>query len=363
MPEIEIAAPQDLPVMFAASPRQGQVATLEPQIHDLYGVMSVLVRYEDGQQMRIPASLLSDLSSFAGSMAQDLTVTVDTKRREFIGDVVERFGLVAGTRGQFLRPGADQDADGTPFIRWVPAARRPGVRGLDAGAPAEPGWGLFIQGVNNVRVALAAWDDPSAVESLVESMADLETLMVMAAITHPKEIADLSSRMTARTLRSARSLPGIDLKKVRTILDAAGLSSAERVAASYYGSGRMRLLNLKNGDRNVPVAVAIQAPGRYTEVALTAEEDALPRIERQDLLDARHEAAALQWLAAAKNALAAGGWRAVDLPEPSRGWYYYSSQKTPVLWVTRFDAEKWSLVEAGARVGAPNLAMNRGASI
>jgi hypothetical protein len=329
---------------------------MKSEIHTLDGEAWALVSYPDGRHLRIPLDMLSALARNAGTMEHEISVSLDELRRRF-ADLSAREGLQAVNLAgnQFVLPGADVNEDGTAVLSWV--SGRPVGRWNQEPSEVVPGWRLTLAGAAGTTVGFAKWDNVDGVNGLIEAMSDSETLVAMAGMTSPQAVARMSSRVTARRLRSARALPAIDLKKVRQVLTDAGLTSQYR---SGYSAGRLRLLALDNGGRKIPVAALVMPPAIPAR-ALTPEESVLPyanRVQVQENLNAEKRA---EWTAQVVAEMTKAGWRSLDLPNP----YKWSSEATRgVLAFTRLDVETWGLVEAGAlEQYNQQMSMSRGSAI
>jgi hypothetical protein len=328
----------------------GDDITLRPEVYDLNGQMAVRATFGD-EEILIPAQLLRMLGRYANAMASDLTRNLSDGRREFMGDLTQ-MGLVESYRTEhYIRAGHDATADGVPHLRWVSHTPR----------SAQSGWELYLRSDTNIAVGFAPWNDRAALTGLIESMDDPDTLMIMAGITQPVQTAELSARIAARALRTARALPGIDLKKVRTALVAGGLIDAPGAQTRTRG-GRIRLLTITSGTKDVPVAVAVKAPEYGFAPVQTSDQEraTLSPEELTERLTQREELHAAAWLVRVQQTLAAAGWRAVGLPSPRRQWY---DDPFEVKWFTRFDTDTWSTVEAAARAAALKVSLNRGGII
>jgi hypothetical protein len=352
--------PENVAPIHEGTTRQGKVSRLTSELYDLDGSGYVKITYSDGREFRLPADLVGDLGSYGQSMVSDIAYTLEDRRKDFAGDLGALHGLKSigdrpdGANGWVLPDVEDDQADGVPYLRWTSPTMARRIRG--AAANPTHGWVLRLQGMEGVQVAFTPWNDRDGLLGLVEAMSDTDTLMIMAAMTYPEEVAKLSARMTAGRLRATRSLPGIDLKKVRTILTGAGLTN-QRVEHSYY-AGRLRVLNVQSGTKNVPVAVAVMAPSG-DGAPLTEEEQQLPASDRRTLVYTRRSEASAVWVERAKVAMLAAGWRQVHLDPPGRTY----SHAELTRWYTRFTPETWGLVEAAAKVAVKQVSMGRGGVI
>lgn len=323
--------------------------TMTPEIVSLDGETRLRLVDANGSELLIPAHMLPALANRASFYASNLSRTLDDARRvehhpSHRHDIVE---ARLDERKGFTLAQHDPEADGTPYIAWV------------AERDARPhGWALTMTGIDKVELGFAAWNDIPAQDNLIAMLSDADTCIAIAGITAPTETARMSARVSARALRTARALPGIDLKKARKIITDAGLATHESI--NQYYAARMRLLTVTSGDKQVPVAVAIQAPDKYlNQRELTKEEtremswEDRSKLQKQYLDEMREP-----WLASAKQAFTAAGWRLVDLAIESRG-----RTRPNVFFATRIDAETWSAVSAAATASARYLEMSRGSKV
>jgi hypothetical protein len=332
------------PFIYAARTVGDNGYTLYPEVLDLDGDARVRVVSDSGNEIQIPFEFLAALASRAGNARALIDSEIDAQRKAFIGDI-STYGLTRPTSMHLTKPDTAPTDDGNPVLKWVRSENND---------PAKSGWSLYLGGAETAVVGFARWNDRAAIESLVELMDSPDSMMTIAGITTPEPIAALTARMTARNLRASRSLPGIDLGKVRKILYDANLGSTEE--SGRYNSARLRLLTIKSGGKNVPVAAAISAPTMPSR-PLTEEESALNWREKRLLQDALISEARGPWLEKAKAAMTAAGWRVLNLNPPRRAHY---ASSTDVVWATRLDAETWSSVAAAANVAAGELEMSRG---
>lgn len=330
-----------------------------PEILDLAtGESRIRLTCPDTDDILVPASYLPSLSSAASNASSMILSQLDKMRREFLD--ITSYGLKAspGAAG-YIRNDADI-AEGIPVIKW---------KGGNKEAAGNPRWALYLDGAADVEIASAPWSDPAALANVVSMMENPEALFAVGSLLDTGAISSLSARLAARALRSARRLPGIDLKKVRTILDAAGVKTPEDITP--WNKARMRMLNLTSDDRQVPVAVGIQAYAVDSWTQLTEEErESVPRNdwrarEAMNKVGAqRADAIRIEWIAQARSALLAAGWREVSLPTPQRYGRPQGDQPSPTfLWVTRFTPDTWATVEAAAKAAARDVSMSRGAVI
>lgn len=320
---------------------------MTPEIISLDGRTQLRVLDADGVEMLVPAHVLPALAARAGMFSGLLTRTLDEARREE-HHPTKRHTLTAGTSGKvrvLSAPDTDPEVDSTPYITWN-----------SENAQRTHGWTLSIAGIENAPLGFAAWDDIAAQDSLVEMLADTESCVTIAGITAPEATARMTSRLSARSLRSARALPGIDLSKARKIISDAGLNTPETISG--YFAGRARLLTIESGDRKVPVAVAVAPPDRFEGMREISKEESaqLSWQDRSKLQKEYLEEKRTPWIADAKRAFTNAGWRILDLQIDGR-------HNANVFFATRIDSETWSSLSAAAQASARVLSMNRGGRI
>lgn len=321
---------------------------LIPEVLDLNGRARVRVTAPDMEDFIVPSEFLTALGSRAGSLHSDILRTLDDARRQF-GDVGS-FGLESALSNRWVPAGGTVEQDMTPVLSWVTPRDYNGEK---------TGWQIYLAGAKEAPVGFARWDDRPALENLVAMMSDPESMLTIAAIMNPGPVAKLTGRMAAATLRSARQLPGIDLKKVRAILSAANISNTidAEGGGNRWTQARLRLLTIVSGSKSVPVAVAIQPPYVDMRELLEPEERQLSYADRMQLMEARRDALTEPWITKTREAMTAGGWRVLDLPTPRAMW----GRPSQVLWVTRIDPETWSGIAAAAAARAETTEMSRGA--
>lgn len=320
---------------------------MTPEIISLDGETQLRVLDSNGLEMLIPAHVLPALAARAGMFSGVLTRTLDEARREE-HHPNKRHPIVAGSSGKarvFSAPGTDPEADSTPYITWNSET-----------AHRTHGWSLSIAGIENASLGFAAWDDIAAQDSLVAMLTEPESCITIAGMTAPEATARMTARLSARSLRSARALPGIDLTKARKIITEAGLSTPETISGYY--AARARLLTIASGDRKVPVAVAIAPPDRFEGMREISKEDSATMSwqDRSTLQKEYLEEKRTPWIADVKRAFTNAGWRILDLQIDGR-------YNTHVFFATRIDSETWSSISAAAQAAARTLGMNRGGRI
>lgn len=328
--------------------------TLTPQIITLEGEANVIVASEDGEQLLVPSKFLEALSHRAGYMRTAISNETDMLRRNHNGDILS-FGLkmirMGNSNSNYMLDIPDtRPEDGTPILMW----------NRDRNDEHEnTGWKLYLNGTKDAYIGFARWDDKTALENLISQMRDPEGMFTISGIMFPETTGRLSSRMAAARMRSARELPGIDLKKARTILEGAGAVTPQGTSRWY--SGRIRLLKISSGGKDVPVAVAVLGPSpRVEDLNLTDAETGLSYYEKQRVINEKMAAIRKPWQDKAAAAFQAAGWRLLDLPNP-HGLNY--SGATAVTWATRIDVDTWSTIQAAATLAASELEMSRGGII
>lgn len=320
---------------------------LTPEVLILEGDAWVRLSAPGQEDFLIPAEYLVALSSRGGSLHSTLLRTLDDTRRNWAD--VPSLGLKSFSSNRWVPAGTSPEDDMTPVLQWVTP------RDYDS---ESSGWKIYLAGAKDAPVGFARWDDRPALENLVAMMADPDSMLTIAAIMNPEPVAKLTGRLAAASMRSARQLPGIDLKKIRTILGAANVSaSLGEESTNRWTAARLRLLTVVSGTKAVPVAVAIQPPYAGGRESLSEEERRLSYQERTELIEQRRAALIEPWLAKARQALVAGGWRLVDLPTPRAMW----GRSGEVLWATRIDPETWTGIAAAAAARAEQMEMSRGA--
>lgn len=317
---------------------------------DAYSEPYVVAKSADGETITIPNKFLEALGYQSMRLSADGFTMIDAVRQAFLGlDKDPRLAPAprAGQNYYSLAGSFLNEEEGVPLLAWSSAK-----------GDSDSGWRLTLSGATQVTVSYAAWDSQSALDSLIEMMGDPEGVLTMAGITQPEITAQLSARMTAVSMRASRSLPRIDLPKVRKALSDAGVLVGGHSGRNKAEAARMRLLAVKVGSVKVPVAVAINPP-TYPKNArpLTDTESRLPWNERQELTKSIVVPAREDWMRAVKIALEGSGWRVVDLPKPVQPWEHRDMEP---LWVTRIDANTWSGLSAAAAREAIRLEMSRG---
>jgi hypothetical protein len=347
--------------IFAKLPSKVQDdITFTPEIVSLKaGDSQVRIIIDGGQEIVLPFKLLAPLSNNARNFHGTLVQTLDEQRFKAYNPI-ERSGqdgtpeVVTGTRKNrtISLPGADLEADATPFMFWVKDENK-------------PGWALTLAGINDQQIGFAAWDDVNGQNELINSMNDPETLLTIAAIVASTPTAQMSARMAARALRTARTIPTMEPKKVRTVLETANLIQGADAtgSGSRYSAGRIRAIKIKSGTaKEVTVAVGVLAPASMPWlVPLTDEEKRTMDWKARSQEENRRKAEAqTPWVEATKNALTAAGYRIVSIGEDRRKPWYGEEK---IIWATLIDPETWGSVSAAATVEAKNLEMTRGSII
>lgn len=323
---------------------------LTPQILTLEGEANVIVESPDGSTLKVPSHFLHALSMRSSSMLSAIVNETDKLRRDHNGEVTT-FGVKTtrklGDKSYILETETEV-ADGTPVLIWH----------KDNNDDHEKtGWKIYLFGTKDAFISFARWDDKQGLLNLIQQMRDTESMFTLSGLMYPETTSKLSARMAAARMRTARQLPGIDLKKARSILSAAGLTSDTTTNASRYYGGKIRLLKIVSGGKEVPIAVAVMGPTpTKADLNLTEEEDALPYYQKNQLVQERTEMMRKPWQEKAAKAFEEAGWRIVNLPEPHGSW----SSTVKVTWATRIDTETWSTIQAAATTAASELYMTRG---
>lgn len=340
------------PVRLTPSNRNGIVATAildDPST----GARSLEIVGADGQTLIIPQPFLEALAGTAGRADSDMTAELNKLRRAAIDPTALGLRKIENKPNQYVLADHEGDIeDGIPVMSWVPFSTTP-TRNQQ---PSEGGWTLKLHGAH-AQLGFAAWDDIDGLTDLVDAMRDPESLFALGGLIDADSIGALTSRLLARDLRRGRSLPGIDLGKVRKILTAAGLDAASRgfEPGERYGSPRGRVITIKSDSTQVPVAVAVSGA--------VSKPRSLGGNTRQHYSVATQETAEWneEWLAQVTTAMTAAGWRQVDLPLPQSftGTYAYQSQRK-IAYFTRLDAEQWGSVARAAERVARELEVTRG---
>lgn len=336
--------------IFQGQPVKSGDYSLTPQILTLDGDANVLISAPNGEAITIPAHFLEALSNRASHVRSSISKETDMLRRTFHGDLTS-YGIspLQSSPLQYVLNGARYAQDGTPVLLWS------GDRNFEH---EKTGWKLSLSGTKDAYIGFARWDDKEAFLNLISQMHNVDSLFAVSGIMYPETTGKLAARMAAARMRTARELPGIDLKKARQILTNAGLTS-ENTSMRYYAA-RIRLLKISSGGKDVPIAVAVVAPHPSQELLkLTDEEKALPYHQRNEIISERTAAIRKPWQDKAAAAFLAAGWRIVSLPEPYGSW----SGKVPATWATRIDSDTWSTIKAAAEVAAGELQMSRGGVI
>lgn len=333
--------------VFTGPSQTHQGVTMTPEIITLDGDTRLRVVGSDGAELLIPASFLPALAARAGFFSSNLSNTLnDARRAEHHPSARHTLVEASGDRIKvFTVPGVDPLADGTPYLTWQTAQ-----------GDRTHGWVLSMTGIENAVLGFAAWDDIPAQDNLVAMLSDAESCLAIAGITAAEATARMSARVTARTLRTARALPGIDLSKARKIITDANLATPDSI--SRYHAGRLRLLTIASGDKQVPVAVAIQAPDKYEGMREIPQEEArkMSWQDRAKIQNEYIEEMRAPWTANLKQAFINAGWRLVDLKPEGR-------HNQNVIFVTRIDSETWSSVSAAAQASARYIEMSRGGRV
>lgn len=353
-----------------SSPRYGHEAII--RIHDLEGNAEIVVTADDNTQLTVPAKFLSMLGSIASSTSGEITQKIDEIQRAHLNPTKRHKDLKIAARNprwnssqdEFAKPnasGADSEAlkllstvlsvsgsdinqDGTPYLEW----------GQHSETKAN-GWRLRIAGVADVNLSWAAWDDSDGIEELVAMSRDPENCAVIAAVVEPAKTAQMTSRIVARSLRTGRKLPGINMKKIRQIFKDNAAHLLPTVDSSVSGSWNFsryrpqaKILSIVSGEKRVPVAVAVVPPQTFPQQRQLDREAASARSlqDRRDFDSLAYAEHAVPWLEKSTEAFIAAGWRKIDLPKPR---YYWGNGENSVQWFTLLNEELWSSVAPAAK--------------
>lgn len=341
------------------SKNHGAGIVLTPEIVNLDGETQLRVSTPDAEDIIIPSSLLEALGANARQISSQLTEAVNEQRREAFHPTL-RHELNKATRdaesgsvgvdrrsNTVALPGADIAADGTPYLFWKKDAEK-------------PGWVLTLAGIRSASLGFAAWNDPAAIDELVASLSDPESLVTIAGMVVPTQTAEMTGRMVTRELRADRSIPTMEPKQIREILVSAGyvLSSDATSSTSRYSGGRVRALKINSGGKEVTVAIGVTMPTSFPwTTPLSEDERKLSWRDRGELERNRREEARAPYAKGFRAALAAApGWRIVDLNTGRPG-------TNDIIWLTKISPETWSSVAAAATMFAGSLDMGRGSAL
>ncbi len=330
--------------------------TLYPEVVTLDGNVRLRLVLTNGEELILPYEILPLIGQNAGRMQGALSQYLEAARLEEYKPSKrhapetliprKKGGMRNTSQNVFSRPAADLNEDSSPYIVW-----RKNDRGIH-------GWALTMAGIDDVTLGWAAWDDPTGVDELIGNLDDVETCIAIAGIVAPTPTSQMSARIAAKALRSGRKLPGINVKKVRTIFESSDLLTPDTISA--WHSAQIKTLAIDSGNRKVPVAVAISAPNKFLGQASLNEEQVRNMTWQQR---SAAEAEILRplvedWVRKAKKIMLDAGWRIVDLNIP-RNYYYGNSVESSVFWVTLINPELWSNLSAAAQDAANNFSMNR----
>lgn len=335
---------QDLVYTGQSTRVHGIIVTPEIVTYDGDSQIRV-VEEATGHELVIPMSFLAGLNATAQRARSELVNNLDTARRAFY-DLAADFGLENyrnGNRPRLSRPNRDLAVDQTPYMEWV-------------NSPEKHGWSLRLAGCEDIDIAWAAWNDKPGLANIISLLDDPDTATIMASMVAPEKVAKMTARIAARRMREARELPAVTLDRARNIL------KTHHVPACTLGNPRsqganLRLYTIKEGaGKAVPVAVAIAAPVKPNDLQpLTEAENALGWKEKSQLVNDRTNALRAPWVAQAKAAFVAAGWRVVEMPKSrTHSW----GNPPEIFWVTPFDANQWATVESAAKAEHANFSMN-----
>jgi hypothetical protein len=342
--------------VFTGDVISNDYGTLYPEVVTLDGNVRLRLVLADGQELILPYEVLPLVGQNAGRMQGALTQYLELARLEeykpskrYASEALaprKKNGSRNVSHNVFSRPAADLNEDATPYIVWK--KNESGVHG----------WALTMAGIDDVVLGWAAWDDPTGVDELINNLDDVETCISIAGIVAPTPTSQMSARITAKALRSGRKLPGINVKKVRTIFESSDLLTPETISA--WHAAQIKTLAIDSGDKKVPVAVAISAPSKFVGQATLSEEQVRNLTWQQRSAAETEILKPLvdEWIRKAKKIMLDSGWRLVDLNVP-RNYYYGNGIENSTFWVTLINPELWSNVSAAAQDAANNFRMSR----
>lgn len=321
--------------------------SLVPEVLSLDGQRRLRISDKNGNELFIPEEFLPALAQRGNHVQQVLRNTVDRLRQDF-HNPAEHYPVVISGRAIVL-PEEDPSTDGTPFIEWKT------IGSGDRETPQNThGWRLTLGGATTCTVGFATWNDLPGIANLVSMLSDPETCITMGSMIDPQPVQEMCSRIAARSLRSARAFPAVNLNKARKVLSNAAIPAG----TGGNTDALLRLLTIKSGGKDVAVAVAVACPTEPVGTqTLSEEETRLTWNEKQKIIEDYRNATRQPWTNRARAAFIAAGWREVNLPVPRVG--YYNSQP-PVIWVTPIDAETWGSIAPAATREATHLSMTRG---
>lgn len=347
---VPFAIPSTLLGATPAHDRGWVKADLEVQLLNVEGDTRIKVTGEDGQTFFVPAEFLEVLKSNADYLTSMYHKGVNEAQFSFVGGM-EEHGLVRhpGAYYKFvLASQALPSAEGVPYIQWN--ERKNFVQN------SKPQWVLLLNGANTV-LGSADWNDVEGFKNLVASMSDPESLVTFLGMADPAIAAVMAANMNARSLKSDKSLPSVTIVKAREVLASADLK-LEYSDLSDANQGVGRLLQIRNGDAKIRVAVALQPAHRMIR-PFTREESrgftGMNYRNRYALEQKLIEEFKTDWKAKAAQAFLDAGWLIPELPKPLI--VRNGRARADVLWVTPFDAETWGKVSLGAKIAAESFVM------
>jgi len=270
----------------------------------------------------------------------------------------------------------DMTFDGIPVLEWGvkntnnSRGGRFGIRTLsDEDLNLEHGWRLYLTGAEKTTISFASWNNPEAILGLIQQAQDPESLLIVSGMTDPETTSRLTSRLNAREILEERAIKRITLKPLKKIMTDNGFATSEDNSRDK--RALLRVLSIKFGKKNLPVACVVLAP---TSTEMEKEWEAYKNIHHSDL-DPKNttnrpelyrlrnefmEEARKNWIKRLTQVIESNQeWRVLDLPAPDLGWRFRGRE---YLWVTPLNEETWSVVQKAAEVEAPKTSMGRGSS-
>lgn len=340
----------DVAPVFVGEPIDFNGYRIVPEVLDLDGARRIRISDKNGNELLIPEDFLAPLTSRGNHAQSVLRSSVDAMRMAF-HNPIDHYPNIIQANKRIVITETDAQQDGVPFIEWRTASTD-----QRNNQSTNHGWRLSLGGAHNSTIGFAEWNDIPGIANLVTMLSDPQGCITMGSMIDPAPIQQMCARMAARTLRSARSLPAVSLAKARKILSDASVPQGATSGA--YACGMLRLLTIKSGDKDVPVAVAVAAPHEPVGTQqLTEEEARLPWQQRSALQEQYRSVTREPWIAAARAAFLTAGWRLLDLPKPQSAHY---GSNSPYLWATPIDAQTWGSISAAAEREARDVSMSRG---
>jgi hypothetical protein len=230
----------------------------------------------------------------------------------------------------------------------------------------EHGWRLYLTGAEKSTIGFASWNNLEAIENLVRQTQDSETLLIVSGITDPETTSTLTSRLNAREILEERAIKRITLKPLKKILSDNDFATPENDSRN--NRALLRVLSIKFGKKNLPVACAILVPTTrrmeqdWENYSAQHHADLNTPNGRGKLYTLKQDFIKLErekWQKRLIETINSDSeWRVVDLPSPDLGWRY---REREYVWVTPLNEETWSVIEKAAELEASKTSMNRGA--